>query len=184
MFSNVIDGVDVFEVGKSQIVNLLGSYADIDAANEHWQGIGFTKELVAALVMVERYDDGSYGNVGLLTFVTGVDSVNEIVQAEREFDARYGKTVIYEVWHVVDDQKHVDSISMPSRYYYAATHDYGIEFCNDIHFLHRFLLALCVTNLCLMSLEMAIIKSNRFQGIRQGAFARVLSVSYLLSCRL
>lgn len=138
MFTNVIDGVEVFEVGKSQIIDLLGAYADIDAANDHWQSIGFAKEIVAALVMVEQYEDGSYGNVGLLTFVTSSASVNEIVEAEREFDSIHDKTVIYEVWYVVDDVKQDVSSPKPTRYYYAASHDYDINFCNDIHYLHRF----------------------------------------------
>ena len=141
MFTKEGCGVEIYQVGKRQIMELLGAYADIDEAVDFWVSRGFERP-VAALVMARKHDDDCYGEPCLLSWVTCERSVREILSIERERDDWYGEDYIYEVWYISDDQSdYVDTnryIAKPNRYYYVAVHDYGIDFCNDVHYLLRF----------------------------------------------
>lgn len=189
MFSNVIDGVEVFEVGKLQLWSWCGwTRRGYDSASSYGcEPLYVSADSLAKGRYVVIEGTAEFGRLYRRNWVVAsftsirkaVAAVNDYV----EYDAyKLGRELslgghvlvhYYEVWHIVDDGElwqaweamsdccqrldiQVQSMddadvqadirqmiadyakAAKQRYYYVASHDYGVEFCNDVHFLLRF----------------------------------------------
>lgn len=99
----VVDGFEVFEVGKEQLKDLLGVYADIDNANKAFEIVFGDRSAFGLVVDTMQHADGGYDEPRLVGWVSGLDSALEIISAEYDYALSFGQKRMYEIWHVVDD---------------------------------------------------------------------------------
>lgn len=95
--------VDCFEVGKEQLKDLIGYWADIDVANKSFHKL-FTDKTIIGLVVETRQDlDGGYDEIRLGSWISSLDSAREVITNEYGYELSFGYKPIFEVWIVRDD---------------------------------------------------------------------------------
>lgn len=94
--------IDCFEVGKEQLKDLLGWYADIDVANKSFSKL-FTNKTIIGLVVEMRRKPGEDDEPRFGSWITSLDSAREVISNEYGYELSFGYMPIFEVWFVRDD---------------------------------------------------------------------------------
>lgn len=100
---SVVGGFEVFEVGKEQLKELLGWYADIDEANKAFKRVFADRCAFGLVVDTMQHADGSYDEPSLVGWISSLDAALEVISTELVYAHHFGNNPIYEIWHVVED---------------------------------------------------------------------------------